>query len=60
MDRKVTQVVGRQYEKAMTILRENEGKLHQLAQYLYDHETITGQEFMDILEQKELPGESRT
>ena len=60
MDRKVTQVVGRQYEKAMNILKENEGKLHQLAQYLYDHETITGQEFMDILEQKELPEESQT
>ena len=60
MDRKVTQVVSRQYEKAMHILKENEGKLHQLAQYLYDHETITGQEFMDILEQKELPGESQT
>ena len=60
MDRKVTQVVTNQYQKAMAILEENEDKLHQLAQYLYDHETITGQEFMDILEQKELPGESQT
>ena len=60
MDRKVTQVVANQYQKAMAILEENEDKLHQLAQYLYDHETITGQEFMDILEQKELPGESQT
>ena len=60
MDRKVTQVVTSQYQKAMAILEENEDKLHQLAQYLYDHETITGQEFMDILEQKEIPGESQT
>ena len=60
MDRKVTQVVTNQYQKAMAILEENEDKLHQLAQYLYDHETITGQEFMDILEQKEFPGESQT
>ena len=60
MDRKVTQVVTNQYQKAMSILEENEAKLHQLAKYLYDHETITGQEFMDILEQKELPGESKT
>ena len=60
MDRKITQVVTGQYQKAMAILQENEDKLHQLAQYLYDHETITGQEFMDILEEKALPGGSGT
>ena len=33
----------------MDILKGHQGKLHQLAEYLYDHETITGEEFMDIL-----------
>ena len=55
MDKKVTELVEEQHQKALKILKENEGKLHQLADYLYQHETITGQEFMDILEQKELP-----
>ena len=35
----------------MELLRANEGKLHQLAGYLYEHETITGEEFMEILSQ---------
>ena len=52
VDQKVTQVVGQQYQKAVNILTENMEKLHQLAGYLYDHETITGQEFMAILEEK--------
>ena len=52
VDQKVTQVVGQQYQKAVNILTENMDKLHQLAGYLYDHETITGQEFMAILEEK--------
>ena len=55
MDKKVTELVEEQHQKALKILKENEGKLHQLADYLYQHETITGQEFMDILERKELP-----
>ena len=55
MDKKVTEVVEEQHQKALKILKENEDKLHQLADYLYQHETITGQEFMDILERKELP-----
>ena len=49
MDKKVTELVGEQYQKAMGLLKENEGKLHEIAGYLYEHETITGQEFMDIL-----------
>ena len=52
VDQKVNQVVGQQYQKAVNILTENMDKLHQLAGYLYDHETITGQEFMAILEEK--------
>ena len=55
MDKKVTQLVEEQHQKALSILKENEGKLHELADYLYQHETITGQEFMDILERKALP-----
>ena len=55
MDKKVTQLVEEQHQKALNILKENEGKLHELAGYLYQHETITGQEFMDILERRALP-----
>ena len=55
MDKKVTELVEDQHRKALTILKEHEGKLHQLAGYLYQHETITGKEFMDILERQELP-----
>ena len=53
LDQKVMEIVESQRQKALSILRENENKLHHLAQYLYDHETITGQEFMTILEQSE-------
>ena len=49
IDKKVAQLVDEQYQKAMELLKENEGKLHEIAGYLYEHETITGQEFMDIL-----------
>ena len=49
IDKKVTQLVDEQYHKAMGLLKEHEGKLHEIAGYLYEHETITGQEFMDIL-----------
>ncbi|MCF2661951.1 ATP-dependent zinc metalloprotease FtsH [Pseudoflavonifractor phocaeensis] len=53
LDQKVMEIVETQRQKALSILKENEDKLHRLAQYLYDHETITGQEFMTILEQGE-------
>ena len=46
MDQKVTELVSQQYRRAVELLRANEGKLHQLAGYLYEHETITGEEFM--------------
>ena len=49
MDQKVTELVSQQYRRAVELLRANEGKLHQLAGYLYEHETITGEEFMEIL-----------
>ena len=51
MDQKVTELVSQQYRRAAELLRANEGKLHQLAGYLYEHETITGEEFMEILSQ---------
>ena len=55
LDQMVVDLVTRQHEKAKKILEENIQKLHQLAQYLYEHETITGEEFMTILHAP-LPG----
>ena len=49
IDRQVVDVVKKQHEKAVQILLDNRTKLDQLAQYLYEHETITGDEFMKIL-----------
>ena len=49
IDRKVVGLVKTQHEKAIRILTENRAKLDELAQYLYQKETITGEEFMDIL-----------
>ncbi|MGM9635998.1 MAG: ATP-dependent zinc metalloprotease FtsH [Candidatus Avispirillum sp.] len=49
IDRKVMELVKKQHEKAVKILTDNRQKLDELAQYLYMHETITGAEFMDIL-----------
>lgn len=49
VDKKVVELVKTQHDKALKILQDNIGKLHELAQYLYEHETITGEEFMQIL-----------
>ena len=49
IDEKVVELVKAQYEKAKKIITENKAKLHELAQYLYVNETITGEEFMNIL-----------
>ena len=49
LDKKVVDLVRKQHDKALDILKENLGKLHELAKYLYEHETITGEEFMKIL-----------
>lgn len=49
IDKKVRDLVKLQHAKAYKILEDNVGKLHELAQYLYEHETITGEEFMEIL-----------
>ena len=49
IDRQVVQIVRTQHQKALQILRENRGKLDEIAQYLYEKETISGEEFMRIL-----------
>lgn len=52
IDQKVVELVRKQHQKAYKILEENVGKLHELAKYLYEKETITGEEFMRILTTK--------
>ena len=49
IDREVVELVKKQHEKAGQILMENRAKLDELSQYLYEKETITGKEFMEIL-----------
>ena len=49
VDEQVVALVKKQHEKALQILRENRQKLDELATYLYERETITGEEFMGIL-----------
>jgi cell division protease FtsH len=49
IDEQVVELVRKQHEKALNILKDNRGKLDELASYLYEHETITGEEFMQIL-----------
>ena len=49
IDRKVVELVKSQHEKALKILTDNREKLDELAKYLYEKETITGEEFMSIL-----------
>lgn len=50
IDRKVVELVKRQHEKASKLLADNRAKLDELAKYLYEKETITGEEFMSILD----------
>ncbi len=52
IDKKVVELVKKQHEKARKILSDNRAKLDELAGYLYEKETITGDEFMSILEAK--------
>ena len=49
IDRQVVELVRKQYDKALGILKDNREKLEELAGYLYEKETITGEEFMNIL-----------
>ena len=50
IDNQVVALVRKQHEKAIKILNDNKAKLNELAKHLYDNETITGEEFMHILE----------
>lgn len=54
IDEMVIDTVQKAYDKAEKLLKENLDKLHILAKYLYEHETITGEEFMQILNSKEI------
>ena len=53
IDALVVSIVKEQYQKATQILTDNRAKLDELAKYLYEKETITGEEFMNILNKKE-------
>ena len=53
IDQMVVDTVRAQHEKARTLLKDNEGKLRELSKYLCEKETITGEEFMHILEKKD-------
>ncbi len=53
IDKKVVEVVKAEHEKATKLLTENMPKLHEIAKFLYEKETITGEEFMEILNRKE-------
>ncbi len=52
IDQKVVELVRKQHEKAIKILKDNKPKLDEIAKYLYEKETITGEEFMNILNRK--------
>ena len=52
IDDVVLKIVKKAYEKAKQIIRDNEAKMHELSEYLLDKETITGEEFMNILNGK--------
>ncbi len=53
IDEQVVRIVREQHEKALSILRENEKKLHEISAYLLEKETITGEEFMEIFQREE-------
>ena len=52
IDRQVVALVEQQHQKARKILTENRSKLDEIAKFLYEKETITGEEFMEILNRK--------
>ncbi|HCG97494.1 MAG TPA: cell division protein FtsH, partial [Erysipelotrichaceae bacterium] len=53
IDEEVVALVKKQHQKAINILNENKDKLHELAKFLYLNETITGEQFMEILNKKD-------
>ena len=60
IDRKVVELVKREHEKAKKILLDNRQKLDELSDYLYEKETITGDEFMAILNGENVQHETET
>lgn len=58
IDKKVVELVKTQHEKAKQLLMDNRRKLDEIAQFLYEKETITGDEFMEILTRKEIPAQT--
>ena len=57
VDERAKTLLKKEYEKAMDLLKNNKQKLHELAKYLYEKETITGDEFMQILNAQDLTQE---
>ena len=59
IDQTAVRIIQEQYERAKVMLQQHMPKLHEIAKFLYDHETITGEEFMNILTQPtaELPNQ---
>lgn len=56
IDKEVMKIIREAYDKATGILKENEAKLHEISEYLLEKETITGEEFMEMLKRKpEMP-----
>ena len=55
IDSEVNAIVRKAHEKAISILTENIGKLHELSAFLLEKETITGEEFMEILTRENAP-----
>lgn len=53
IDEEVVTLIQKAHDEAKQLLKDNMGKLHELAKYLYEHETITGEEFMKILNASE-------
>lgn len=57
IDELVVTLVQTQYEKAKALLSAHMDKLHEISKFLYDHETITGEEFMEILNRAQIPSQ---
>ena len=54
IDDLVVALVQKQYEKAKNLLNSHMDKLHEISKFLYEHETITGEEFMEILNRPQI------
>lgn len=52
VDKEVLRIIKTCYEKALVILKENEDKLHEIADHLFEKETMTGEEFVKIFNDK--------